>query len=200
MDSKESNNFAQAKKELQKVFTAVKEAPLDEIKKVLAEYGKIIEPSDEKAALITVMNDTKEGSGKTVLHFAAARGDLDIFKYLIENGGDYDIPDEEGNTPLLVAAQHKSFDLCKYLIETKGLDVNHQRKGSTGLIHIAASEGETEFIEYLLSKGANVDLTSELGTPLEWAIQAKKKKVADLLLKKGANPNGVHAANTHMFG
>ena len=34
------------------------------------------------------MNNTSEGKGKRAIHFAASRGDLDVFKYLEKRGAD----------------------------------------------------------------------------------------------------------------
>lgn len=36
----------------------------------------------------TLLIECREGKGKTVLHFAAARGDIDIFDYLLSEGAD----------------------------------------------------------------------------------------------------------------
>ena len=41
--------------------------------------------------------------GRTALHMAAAWGHLDVVKYLIENGADSTIVDDEGMTPPVVA-------------------------------------------------------------------------------------------------
>jgi ankyrin repeat protein len=42
-------------------------------------------------------------------------------------------------------------------------------------------------VKLLLDKGAKVNLTNNDGqTPLDWAIQTKKNKIAELLKKHGA--------------
>jgi ankyrin repeat protein len=67
--------------------------------------------------LKTLLLECKEGKGKTVLHFAAARGDIDIFDYLLSEGADLNALDDEKNTPFFIAIQHEKIKLIKHMIE-----------------------------------------------------------------------------------
>jgi len=73
--------------------------------------------------------------------------------------------------------------------------VNSQREGGAALLHIASSEGDLDFVKYLLAKGVKIDVPSAYGSPLDWAITHKRKKVAQYLLEQGANPNGIPHEN-----
>lgn len=67
-----------------------------------------------------------------------------------------------------------------------------QFKGRFGqtLLHTAAEKGPPAFVEFLISKGANVDETDHNGqTPLYRAAKAGRKEIVEILLAKNANPN-----------
>ncbi len=51
-----------------------------------------------------MVNESKEAKGRTVVHMAAARGDLDVFKYIVDDlQGDIKLLDDEKNPPLFIA-------------------------------------------------------------------------------------------------
>ena len=57
----------------------------------------------------------------------------------------------------------------------------------TGLLHLAAFQGNKEMTEWLITKGADVNAKSaDLGTPLDVAIEEDYTEIADLLRKHGA--------------
>ncbi len=49
--------------------------------------------------------DAYDGAGRTLLHYAAQRGDEDLVAYLVQQGSYLLAEDEEGYTPLDVAVQ-----------------------------------------------------------------------------------------------
>lgn len=57
----------------------------------------------EKSTIKYILNNTSEGKGKKAIHFAASRGDLDIFKYLEKRGADIHALDNENNNTLIIA-------------------------------------------------------------------------------------------------
>ena len=61
--------------------------------------------------------------GMTVLHAAAARGFLDVVRYLVEVGVPVDVLDAGGRTPLGMAADEGAKEAVALLIEL-GADVN----------------------------------------------------------------------------
>jgi hypothetical protein len=54
---------------------------------------------------------------------ACKYSNINTIKYLIENGADINIVDNEGNTPLINASKYSDINIIKYLIE-HGADVN----------------------------------------------------------------------------
>ena len=43
--------------------------------------------------MASLLNSIKEGNGKLAIHFAASRGNLDIFKALVKYGADFTLKD-----------------------------------------------------------------------------------------------------------
>jgi ankyrin repeat protein len=56
-------------------------------------------------------------------------------------------------------------------------------------IHDAAANGNTEAVKRHLDAGTDVNIQSQYGTPLIYASQNGHKKVAELLISRGANVN-----------
>lgn len=58
--------------------------------------------------------------GKTPLHYAAARGQLEVMEVLIASGADVNAHDESviGNTPLREVAHNCSYEVAKILIDS----------------------------------------------------------------------------------
>ncbi len=57
--------------------------------------------------------------GWTPLHGASKSGNLELVKFLIEEGADVNAPDEVGMTPLHLAAKHGHSEVVKLLIQKK---------------------------------------------------------------------------------
>ncbi|KAM0872602.1 hypothetical protein ACQ4PT_038618 [Festuca glaucescens] len=116
----------------------------------------------KKMAKKVDLRGAKDAKGDTVLHFAARKGCLRIYRfqvmrYLIDHGADPAIADQRGTTPL----------------------------------HSAAEEGHCEAVKLLLSKGVPVDPVDHQGAPLHLAIAKDRPEVVKLLLEHGADPNKV---------
>lgn len=72
-----------------------------------------------------MLDQFKDGKGKVVLHFAVARGDLDIIKHLIESLKlDSNVKDNEGNNPFFTAIEHGHLHLVQYFIDELKFSAN----------------------------------------------------------------------------
>ena len=68
--------------------------------------------------------------------------------------------------------------------------MNAREEDGTTALGWAANHSNVAIAELLLNKGANPDLTNELGIgPLSLAITNGSSALVKLLLSKGANPN-----------
>lgn len=73
-------------------------------------------------------------------------------------------------------------------LQKNGIDAIDEN-GDT-ILMIAAKNGNAEFVEACLKSKANVNLSSKYAMfPLTYAVLQDNREIADLLLKKGANPS-----------
>jgi ankyrin repeat protein len=121
-------------------------------------------------------------TGQTPFLRAAAAGDVDAMRLLLEHGADPNIATDAGTTPLMVAAgvnwavaetsdfgNDALLDAVK-LAHSLGNDVNAVNSMGIGAIHGAANRGANDVIEYLAANGARLDVADAQGrTPLDWA-------------------------------
>ena len=99
---------------------------------------------------------TTEGSGWTTLHQAAAMGDLDEVKRLIEAGTDVDVRATLQETPLYEAARRGKVEVMKYLLSV-GADPNAENVTLTTPLIIAAEYHQVEAALLLIKKDADID-------------------------------------------
>ena len=94
-----------------------------------------------------------------------------------------------GNTALHIATRNRESDWVGFLIG-KGADPNiGDAKGDTPLI-IAAGMGYEEAATWMLDRTAQVDLANRRGeTALIIAVQQRQRRMVELLLEAGANPD-----------
>ena len=91
--------------------------------------------------------------GKTPVHRAAVKNNIEMIKYLIERGADINLPDAGGITPLMRAAENDNVDVAAILLE-KGADINAaDAEGKTALKY-AEYYKLPKIAEFLKSKGA----------------------------------------------
>jgi ankyrin repeat protein len=121
-------------------------------------------------------------TGQTPFLRAAAAGDVEVMRLLLEHGADPNIATDAGTTPLMVAAGvnwavAETFDfgneaLLEAVKLTHGLGNDVDAVNSMGIaaIHGAANRGANDVIEYLAANGARLDVADAQGrTPLDWA-------------------------------
>jgi ankyrin repeat protein len=127
-------------------------------------------------------------TGATPFWRAAEVGDLDAMRLLVASGADPNLANKDGITPLLAASGdgfHGNdaitvpagrLPAVKFLVEECHAEVNaldvhggestsilHTNTRSYTALHAAAARGDNEMIEYLVSKGARVDLVGKNG-------------------------------------
>jgi uncharacterized protein len=143
-------------------------------------------------------------TGQTPFLRAAYAGDLTVMRLLLKYGADPKIAAYAGTTPLMAAAgvnwvfdqtydegQKNLLEAVKLCYEL-GLSVNDANSMGITAVMGAANRGSDEIIEYLVSKGARLDVKDNEGrTPLSWAEgvflathPAKAKPSSIALIKK----------------
>lgn len=93
----------------------------------------------------------RDNSGCNILLDAAASQNLELLKYLLEQGADASDSDSLGRSMLHHAAMMGNLNILEALIQIKGLDWNRQDTWDywTPLMH-AAKEGHLNIVKYLV--------------------------------------------------
>jgi ankyrin repeat protein len=142
--------------------------------------------------------------GATAFWRAAMSSDVEAMRILVAGGADPNLATDSGVTPLMVAAgigwagnfsqnaPDSWMEAVQYCLEL-GADINavENRKGYTAL-HGAASRGDDEMVQYLVDRGARVDvLTKDGNSPADMAFGPSRffipsPSTVDLLVKLGS--------------
>jgi ankyrin repeat protein len=128
------------------------------------------------------MNYT-EFKGATPFFLAAKAGDLPMMRLLLSVKADYAASIDEHTTPLMVAAgvgcvpgqwiepERDIFEAVKLLVDELKSDVNAVNDRHETALHGAVCRGADSVIQYLVDKGAKLDVKDREGmTPLDEAL------------------------------
>lgn len=151
-------------------------------KKIITTYPKLL-------------NSRDAGNGFTPLHWAVIAGRTNLVFWLIEKGADVNAADPLGMTPLHKTAVFSRVTCAEALI-ANGADVSAfgRKYGALRLmpIHLAAEEGQTDMIQFLLSHGADVNSPTEGAnriTPLHFAAAKGRAAAVEALIAADADIN-----------
>ena len=121
------------------------------------------------------------------LYFAAAAGDLERVKLLVERGVGKDKTSLYSRTPLYAASQHGHLTVVRYLIE-QGADMEKTDTSKWTPLIVATFHNRLEVVHYLLEQGANRDKADNNGhTALHYAAFYGHLEIAMLLMVYGAD-------------
>jgi ankyrin repeat protein len=89
---------------------------------------------------------------------------------------------------LHVAAQNNQVSTIEYLLSEHKMDIDCKNYQGETPLHVAACDGHKEAVEYLLQRGAGINIQDKRGcTPLHWAAMQGHHSVVEILLAQGAN-------------
>ena len=191
-----------------KIFAAVKNSDLKEVKSLLVQgadpnsydedgdhllmYAALFSSLDCMKLLLEKGSDpnAKNNLGETALMWSVH--DLAKMKLLIQNAADVNAKAKSGNTPLLIACIGHGNDENVKLLLDKGADalaVNNRKENA--LIRVALF-GDTATVSLLLSKGIDINTFSmDSTTALLNAALNVNSPVVIQLLERGADPDKI---------
>ena len=95
--------------------------------------------------------------GAQPLHFAAANGDVELVKLLLDRGAKVNAATQDGWTALHFASLRGDEGLVELLLD-RGVDVGMKTTSGVSALSIATSEGARAIVELLLDRGASGSL------------------------------------------
>ena len=168
------------------IFEAIKNHSLKRVMELIEE-GEDIDQNDRDFIMYSeFMESHYIIEGATPLIFAIFYRDLGIMKYLLDNGADPNIiQDEYGRNVFLLACGVGDVDVIKMFLEFYPDLVNSLNAyGSNGL-HIAAGSNNVEVFEYLV-KYLGIDVNSTDGDGDGVLYYAEKDEAIEKLKELGA--------------
>ena len=137
----------------------------------------------------------EDGKKRTLAHFAAAEGRVDVLKWLKSQGMNVNAKDNDGATPLFIAASQGHVEVMEWL-KGQGASIHaRDQQGMTPII-AAAAEGQVEAMKWLKEQG--VDIRAGVGeanmTPMHAATGGSQIEVMTWLKEQGVDIHAVDAS------
>ncbi len=119
---------------------------------------------------------------------AAKNGDLEEVKRIMTSSPLVLIVDEQGSTPVHYAASGGHLHVLEHLFGLPGFSPNDVNREGVTALHWAAVSGKRNAVDYLVTRGANVDAKDKQGrTPLFAAAAVGRADVVEYLIMHGAD-------------
>jgi ankyrin repeat protein len=123
---------------------------------------------------------------------ASLKGNLEMVKFLVSEGADVNMVNNNGGTALMAASEKGNLEIVKFLV-SKGADVNAVNNNGNTALMLASENGNLEMVKFLFSEGADVNAVNNIGnTALMNASMFGRLKVVQFLVSKGADVNMVN--------
>jgi serine/threonine-protein phosphatase 6 regulatory ankyrin repeat subunit B len=143
--------------------------------------------------------------GSTPIHAAVANNSVDVIVYL-QHKADLQATDDNGSTPIFTAVREGKWESLTCLLEKCGVDLHGVDREGWTLLHVAASKGRLDMVQYLLAMGISPNVKDNLGfTALYYSAFHNQAMCAALLQSRttvqefgGLTPVQIAAANGHV--
>ncbi|RYY58415.1 MAG: ankyrin repeat domain-containing protein [Chitinophagaceae bacterium] len=110
-------------------------------------------------------------TGENVLHSTVRRpGQAELVKYFLSESVNANQADNEGNTPFMYAAASGKDTVVLNLLLTKVKNINQVNKKGMSALAMAMRSNTVPMIEYLLSKGADLQVTDAEGNNVVYYV------------------------------
>jgi len=123
--------------------------------------------------------NAKTDSMQTALHMAAAAGQTDVIKYLIEQGVDVNVQCWSGASAAHTACKYGKLKALKILVDA-GASIDKKTWRGSSPAHLAAKHGWVGTLKYLLVLGSPLNVKS-------YEFSGDGDTVLDLAVKRGVD-------------
>ena len=131
--------------------------------------------------------NSKTNEGLTPLHYTAFKGNLEISRYLLQNGADVNAVTNLGKNIIHLSAEGDQPAYMIYYLYKKVIDIGTQDNNKSSPLHWACYSGAMNSIKFLLSLGAEINaLDKNELSPLHLAVLHNRKEIVIKLLQNGA--------------
>ena len=128
---------------------------------------------------------------QTPLHLAAAAGQLEVCRLLLELGASIDATDDLGQKPIHAAAQNNYSEVVQLFLQQHPSLVMANTKDGNTCAHIAAIQGSVRVIEELMKfdRQGVISARNRIteATPLQLAAEGGHAEVVKALVRAGAS-------------
>lgn len=138
----------------------------------------------------------KDVLGRSVLHFATQRGNIELMSYFLAlpEANDLSIPDNSGRTLLHYATESRRTSAIDYLVE-RNFDLRTVDDNGRTLMHHAAANDSLEAVQHLQKLGLEDQMSlldREKNTPFQLAVKLEAYSVVAYLLPLSHNKVQAH--------
>ena len=153
--------------ELKSLFLHIMDGNLKTVKEIVGKHGIDAYDPDKRTALIN----------------ASFFGNVEIARWLIENGAEINYQDKNGLTALHFAAQEKKLAIVNLLIENRADPNLKDKHGNSPLwTAIFCARGDFEITKALIRSGADVESENNYGkSPCDLGVSMYGGKFFDLM-------------------
>jgi uncharacterized protein len=136
------------------------------------------------------VNAQNAADGRTALISAAARGDLEVVKLLLQSGADPNVKDKENYTALFHAIEAMYPEVERVILDQPNLDLNARGLNGVTALMSYAWRDNNDIVRKLLDRGADVNAQDNDGdAALHGVAKSGNMEALDMLLEKGAKLN-----------
>jgi ankyrin repeat protein len=123
------------------------------------------------------------------LKVAAATGDIEKIRSILDAGVDVNVKDNSGASLLHIALLGGQ-EAAAALLISKGIDTHATLTDGTGALHFAVLRNCKEIAKFLIEDGVDVNaMGANFGTPLHIAARTGQTDIAEMLIANGADVN-----------
>lgn len=128
----------------------------------------------------------RHNHGDTILLKSCMEDAVDETRWLVQQGAETDVEDDEGMNCLLLASKFNRIETLEYLLVDVKMDIDQTSNLSgRSALDTAIIFGNIETVKFLLDKGASLNRSGKRGrTPFMWGLAMVDLDIIDLLMKE----------------